>query len=82
MTTISLRVENGRSFGRGVRNAKRMGGTFDGATKTWSVSHDAWKSCCASDREGLRVIIASNEHESNCGARYDASAACECHDHN
>ena len=39
-TTITVEVIKGRNFAKGVKYAKRFGGRFDPATKTWQIPAD------------------------------------------
>jgi hypothetical protein len=36
-TTITVRVNNDRWFGKTVASLRKIGGRFDGASKTWTV---------------------------------------------
>ena len=47
--TVAVKPVNGPDFRKGVANAKKMGGRFDGAAKVWIIS---------ADRPELRALTA------------------------
>ncbi|GEM_PF-6247138 len=55
-TTVTVEVVKGRNFSKGVKYAKRFGGRFDSATKTWQIPADKLPPTKALAVYGLRLV--------------------------
>lgn len=80
-THITVRLAGGAGFAKALKYAKQFGGTFDPATKTWSIPtyrNGVYNNALnAPQLYGLIPIQAREpQHDHNCPARF--GGACEC----
>lgn len=78
---ITVRLAGGKAFEKGLRYAKQFGGTYNPATKTWSIpTHRNGIYNDALNAPHLYGLIpvrqAEPQHDHNCPARF--GGACEC----
>lgn len=72
-TTITVRVNNDRWFGKTVASLRKIGGRFDAASKTWTV--DASSSY---NQATLRQLRTSLTTVGGCGL-YTSDQGCPLH---
>lgn len=79
--TYTFRVSQA-TFAKGVTNAKKFGGAFNPATKTWRITLNRFKTPGnLVDQPGLYGLVlvsgeATVQHDHNCDGRF--GGACEC----
>ena len=80
--TITVRIAGGTAFAKGVKYAKAFGGTYNPASKTWTIPthrngifNDALN---APQNYGLIPVATTDStvHDHNCPAQF--GLACEC----